>query len=457
MTDEETIQRPKGRRNNSIDLGPTGSGESAPKEKRSISLGRKDESDEIRKEPRQKPSFSFSRKDRKESSEKPSDADDVFVQPSRTEPVSAEPVDQKPAEERRTFSASIDLGQTQGQRKTMDMGQQDRGMGTAANGITGSIDLGPTGSPGTADTDGPEVGDDGEVLPDLALEPVGGELLAEDRIGLPDHLEPVAGDRSETADAQPGAGERLAVDHRVGQTEGLPDHTDLILEEELHRLHELEFQILREASDVVVGLHGAALEDVGVDGPLCEEVDTLLFPGLLLEHADELRSDDLPLLFGLGDALQLREEAVDGVDVHEVGVHLVAEHLHHLLRLPLPEEPVVDVHAHQVLPYGAYEQGGDHGGVHTSAECQQHLPVADLGPDLRYLLVDEGVGELGGGDPHHVVRTFVSVSVHGWCYAVITFNWRGSGRRPRTPVWIGKRSERAHSHSIVAGGLLVMS
>ncbi len=156
MTDEETIQRPKGRRNNSIDLGPTGSGESAPKEKRSISLGRKDGSDETRKEPRQKPSFSFSRKDRKESSEKPSDADDVFVQPSRTEPVSAEPVDQKPAEERRTFSASIDLGQTQGQRKTMDMGQQDRGMGTAANGTTGSIDLGPTGSPGTADTDGPE-------------------------------------------------------------------------------------------------------------------------------------------------------------------------------------------------------------------------------------------------------------------------------------------------------------
>ena len=81
MTDEETIQRPKGRRNNSIDLGPTGSGESAPKEKRSISLGRKDGSDETRKEPRQKPSFSFSRKDRKESSEKPSDADDVFVQP----------------------------------------------------------------------------------------------------------------------------------------------------------------------------------------------------------------------------------------------------------------------------------------------------------------------------------------------------------------------------------------
>lgn len=152
MTDEETIQRPKGRRNNSIDLGPTGSGESAPKEKRSISLGRKDGSDETRKEPRQKPSFSFSRKGQKE----PSDADDVFVQPSRTEPVSTEPVDQKPAEERRTFSASIDLGQTQGQRKTMDMGQQDRGMGTAANGTTGSIDLGPTGSPGTADTDGPE-------------------------------------------------------------------------------------------------------------------------------------------------------------------------------------------------------------------------------------------------------------------------------------------------------------
>ena len=172
----------------------------------------------------------------------------------------------------------------------------------------------------------------------------------------------------------------------------------------------------------MVGLHGAALQDVGVDRSLGEEVDALLLPGLLLEDADELRSDDLPLLLGLRDALQLGEEAVDGVDVDEVGVHLVAEDLHHLLGLPLPEETVVDMDADQVLSDGADEERGDHGGVDTSAECQEDLSVPDLGLDLGHLLLYEGVGELGRGDPLHVVRTFVSVRVHAGRYALMTFN-----------------------------------
>ena len=156
MTDEETIQRPKGRRNNSIDLGPTRSGESAPKEKKSLSLGRRDGAEETRKEPGQKSSFSFSRKSQKETPGKPSDSDDMFVQPSRTEPVRTEPAAQKPAEERRTFSASIDLGQTQGQKRTMDMGHHNRGGDTPAGGAPGSIDLGPSGSSATADAVAPE-------------------------------------------------------------------------------------------------------------------------------------------------------------------------------------------------------------------------------------------------------------------------------------------------------------
>ena len=43
MTDEETIQRPKGRRNNSIDLGPTHTEQPARTEKKQISFGRKKE------------------------------------------------------------------------------------------------------------------------------------------------------------------------------------------------------------------------------------------------------------------------------------------------------------------------------------------------------------------------------------------------------------------------------
>ena len=54
-----------------------------------------------------------------------------------------------------------------------------------------------------------EVGNDGEVLPYLALKTRGGELLAEDRVALADRFEPVARDRADAADSEAGSRERL--------------------------------------------------------------------------------------------------------------------------------------------------------------------------------------------------------------------------------------------------------
>ena len=81
-----------------------------------------------------------------------------------------------------------------------------------------------------------QVGNSCEILPHLALQAEFGKLLPEDGIRLPDGLQPVPGDGPQAAHPQAGAGEGLAVDHGVGQAQGLAAGADLVLEEHLQRL-----------------------------------------------------------------------------------------------------------------------------------------------------------------------------------------------------------------------------
>ena len=237
-----------------------------------------------------------------------------------------------------------------------------------------------------------EVRHGGEVLPNLALETVLRELLAQDSVALADGFEPVAGDRAQAANAQAGAGERLTIDHAVRQTESLADYSDLVLEQQLDRLYQLELQILGQTADVVMSLYAVVrFEDVGIDGSLCEELDAVELSSLLLKHADELGADDLALFFGLGNACELVEEAIHGVDIDEVRVHLIAEHLDNLLGLALAEESVVHVYADELLTDRLDEQGGDNGAVYTAREREQNFFIADLSTKLLYLFINKGL------------------------------------------------------------------
>ena len=96
-------------------------------------------------------------------------------------------------------------------------------------------------------------------------------------------------------------------------------------------------------------------------------------------------------MFGVGDAGELVEEAVDGIDVDEVGAELFAEDFDDLLGLALAEEAVVDVDAGELLADGADEEGGDDGAIHAAGEGEEDLLVADLGADGLDLVGDEVV------------------------------------------------------------------
>ena len=152
------------------------------------------------------------------------------------------------------------------------------------------------------------------------------------------------------------------------------------------------------------------LQDVGVDGALCQEADLVAdLAGLFLEHTDELGADDLALGLGLLDVDELAQEAVGGIHVDQVRVQLVLEHVDDLLAFALAHEAVVHVHADELLADGLDEQRCDDGAVNAAGKGQQDLLVADLLADCGNLLVDEGLGEFGGGDAHHVVGTLVRI------------------------------------------------
>ena len=64
---------------------------------------------------------------------------------------------------------------------------------------------------------------------------------------------------------------------------------------------------------------------------------------------------------------------------------------------------MVHVYAYQLLTHGADEQSGNHGGVHAAGEGQEDLFLSDLRAQGLYLLVNIGLGHLGGGNADHLV------------------------------------------------------
>ena len=87
--------------------------------------------------------------------------------------------------------------------------------------------------------DGADVGEHGERLPQLALEPGAVDLLANDRVGMLQDRDPLGRDLADDPHRQTRARERLAPDDLVGQAELVAEPAHLVLEQAAQRLDEL--------------------------------------------------------------------------------------------------------------------------------------------------------------------------------------------------------------------------
>ena len=125
-------------------------------------------------------------------------------------------------------------------------------------------------------------------------------------------LRDLAGD----ADGEAGARERMAADERLGQAELAAELADLVLEQLAQRLDQLHVHPLGQAADIVVALdrhrraagEADALDHVGIERALGEEIGAADLLRLGLEHVDEGLADELALGLGVGDAGKAAEE-----------------------------------------------------------------------------------------------------------------------------------------------------
>ena len=141
---------------------------------------------------------------------------------------------------------------------------------------------------------------------------------------------------------------------------------DLVLVEVGERLDDArKFHIEGHAADVVVALYPPlALDAVGADRPLQEHRRPRPFR-LPLKYPDELLTDDLALLFGIGGTPEGLEELV--ARIHDVEVHVREEGLY-LPGLAFSHETGIDVYRYESVTDGPGGKRSADRRVHAARE-----------------------------------------------------------------------------------------
>lgn len=161
------------------------------------------------------------------------------------------------------------------------------------------------------DADGADVRQGGKGLPDFPGEAGFVQFFPVDGVGFPEDVASFLGDFTEDTDAQARAGEGVAPNEGGVNAQFQAHLADFVFEEVSEGLENFEGHVFREAADVVVALDdggigaAAAFNDIRVDGALAQVVDSADLGGFFFKDPDEFFTDDFPLAFRVGDALEL--------------------------------------------------------------------------------------------------------------------------------------------------------
>ena len=121
-------------------------------------------------------------------------------------------------------------------------------------------------------------------------------------------------------------------------------------------------------ADIVVRLdrhrgaagEGDALDHVGIERALRQEIGAADLLRFRVEHVDEQPSDGLALLFGVGDAGEFAQKLLRGIHVHQRDVVVMAEQVDDGLGLVEPEHAVIDEHAGELVADRLVDQHRGH-------------------------------------------------------------------------------------------------
>ena len=229
-------------------------------------------------------------------------------------------------------------------------------------------------------------------------------LLTHDQIGITQDIELVVVHFSENADRQAWPRERMTADDLLRQAQIAAHLAHLVLEQPPQRFHQLELQILGQPADVVVALdldgdpltglginaRAGALDHIGVKGALGQVIEGAETLALRLKHPDELSTDDLAFLLGIGNAGELGDEALARMDVLHIDVEALVKEVHQEFGLTLPHEALVDEHAGELIANRLVQQEGQCGRINPARQSQQHPLVAHLGTHISNRFINEG-------------------------------------------------------------------
>ena len=121
----------------------------------------------------------------------------------------------------------------------------------------------------------------------------------------------------------------------------------------------------------------------------------LIFPyelfGFVIEDRDELVSDNLALLFRIGDACKLRQKPITRIHCYQVESKPVAKIGLYFLEFVFAQYAIVDKDAGQPVSHGTLHQNGRHGGIHAARKRADRVSIADRLFNRRDGLVDESL------------------------------------------------------------------
>ena len=151
-------------------------------------------------------------------------------------------------------------------------------------------------------------------------------------------------------------------------------------------------------------LCASRLDHVRVERPLDEKTNVTELRRLLLEDADELLADDRPLLLGIADASEAREEPLLRLHVHEGHAKVAGERLDDLLGLVLPQQAVIDEDAGELVADRLVDEQRRNRRVDPAREGAKDSFVPDSCANETDLLLDDRCGRPGRRNGRHVVE-----------------------------------------------------
>ena len=136
------------------------------------------------------------------------------------------------------------------------------------------------------------------------------------------------------------------------------------------------------------GFGTGALDDIGINGTLCQPLGVLQFGRLSLEHFDKFGTDDFALAFGVGNAGEFGQELFRRIHMHHMHTEMTPHHFQHRLPLIQAQQAVIDKHASELVADGTVNQRGRHRRVHPARQPQNHFVAAHLPADFVYRFVN---------------------------------------------------------------------